>query len=76
MEWQPIETAPKSVYGYSFMLLCCGPQEDPTVGFGMRHGNDFYIGATQYRLGKDRKYGIAEFKVNPTHWMPLPDAPK
>lgn len=63
MEWQPIETAPDYVTVLVF---------DPRQKF-----EDAICTARTYGRDKDkhwaRKFGKA--KMNPTHWMPLPDPP-
>jgi hypothetical protein len=73
--WQPIETAPKGAKGYSWMNLAWGPEGDQSAGIGMRWGDRFFAVGTFYCLGQQKQYEFREIEVNPTHWMPLPDAP-
>ena len=60
-EWQPIETAPMD--GAEIIIL-----DDGCVRTG--HWNE--------HIGKFTGVGgnIFNWCENPTHWMPLPDAPK
>lgn len=74
--WQPIETAPKGKNGVSFMMLANGPEDDQSVSIGMQIDGKFYAGSVFYCLGnKEKPFEIREHKVQPTHWMPMPDTP-
>lgn len=76
-EWQPIETAPKGKNGISFMMLAHGPEGDQSVSIGVQIDGEFYAGSIFYCLGKkDKPFEIREQKVQPTHWMPIPDIPE
>lgn len=74
--WRPIETAPKGARGYAWMMLAWGAEDDPHVAAGMRCGDKFFAAATFYCLGQEKQYEMREIEVHPTHWMPLPAAPK
>ena len=63
MEWQPIETAPKSARVLFYWL----------EGISGR-GTALEIGA--HELGEYYDFDGAPFLSDPTHWMPLPDPPK
>jgi hypothetical protein len=65
--WQPIDTAPKD---RSDVWLFC-PIEEPhqCVGF-------FSDGDGGYWEPSEKLVADVLFELNPTHWMPLPDAPK
>ena len=60
MEWQPIETAPKD--GASVLI---GRAQWPEPFVAHLEDGRWYID------GEDEPFDFA-----PTHWMPLPDAPK
>ena len=62
--WQPIETAPKD--GTWIMVYW------PTMGIGQYPFVVFWDEGWQPARYSDRDYGEAF----PTHWMPLPPAPK
>lgn len=70
-QWQPIETAPKDV----FLLLYC-----PRIGIVHGHWNaDKHSKkpSPYWTHDRERLYGIRETRYDqPTHWMPLPAAPK
>lgn len=72
MQWYPIETAPKGVTGWSFMLLLHGHDEDKTTSMGMRWGDKFYAAGIFFCIGQQKKFEFREHEVIPTHWMPLP----
>lgn len=84
-EWQPIETAPKGKTrpGRSSVcwLMLAWPDSDEEGGFltgsGMRINDKFYASATFYTGGPldGKQYTLKELEVQPTHWMPLPEAP-
>ena len=63
MEWQKIETAPKD--GTEILLACTGVL--PDVGLCYWRDDHVMVGWT---WGLKCRFG------NPTHWMPLPEAPK
>lgn len=85
MEWRPIETAPKGkprkpgAVSYYWMMLAIPDEEGGyhTLS-GMRCGDDFFVAGTFYRGGDwdTRQLHLREYKVHPTHWMPLPEPPK
>ena len=60
-EWQPISTAPKD--GTRIMLWLNGPIRAPKAVFGKWVG---FAGWVTEGSGS----------AKPTHWMPLPEAPK
>jgi hypothetical protein len=68
MSWQPIETAPKDG---SFMLLaaktCLRPQPLPFTGRWL-HG----VPGCWVLVNAD----LAVQRIDPSHWMPLPESPK
>lgn len=73
LEWQPIETYVRPVEVYSFShpeALFYGPKEGIRLGQCVRWSDDedeekqFYF-----------EYGDS-WRFDPTHWMPLPAAPK
>lgn len=74
MKWQPIETAPKDG---EILLIWIGD-----VDFGYcRNGKWFVINNGDYLYGghgRDYACGVHDSFVYrpPTHWMPLPEAPK
>ena len=79
MNWLPIESAPKD--GTEVVLWCPG-----------RHGYSGYVSLGEYRLDAnaspsdrplwlkndydDYSCGYASTPLTPSHWMPLPEAPK
>ena len=64
MKWQPIETAPKDG---AYVLLYVGAIcDDYAVA---------YWDGTCWNMGSQEYEGGPEFGA-PTHWMPLPEAPK
>ena len=70
MEWQPIETAPKDKF-----LLLCGPSgytTTPIVFTTGRMCSDYHKGRWIDHANDD----LTDWGFEPTHWMPLPDAPK
>lgn len=73
--WQPIETAPKGVIGYAWMMLAWGGDDDPHTAEGMRCGDKFFAAGTFYCLGQEKKYELREVEVHPTHWAPMPPPP-
>lgn len=76
-EWQPIETAPKD--GTSVLLWglwageISGIGKVPGMGIGYYSGSGDY--ASQGFLWVDVGGDAYAVWGNPTHWMPLPDAP-
>ena len=73
--WQPIETAPKdgsSIWLWNGREMIVGWWETSRPFPNSDHFNDWCSGhetAGIYEAGFTRVYG-------PTHWMPLPEAPK
>ena len=67
MTWQPIDTAPKD--GTNVWLFC--PDEEPQQCAGYFTGE-----AGAYWEPCDTLVSSVILEVLPTHWMPLPDAPK
>ena len=61
--WQPIETAPKG--GTEVLLLGNGARR--------RHANGYWL---QSAYGGNGAWIWPYVHANPTHWMPLPPAPK
>jgi hypothetical protein len=71
-EWQPIETAPKDgqyVIVYSPNNPTDYGIESVQVAHWCMYGSGWIVGAFDY---EDSGW----FRTHPTHWMPLPDAPK
>jgi hypothetical protein len=77
-QWQDISTAPKGSNGVAWMMLAYGPDDDQTVGIGMRFHDQFFAASTFYKVGpaRERQYIFREHEVHPTHWMPIPPAPR
>lgn len=72
MNWQPIETAPKGPWIIAFDGLIVQPvkwaDDDITSPYkGWAYATHDW-GGVLYE-------GFNEVKIQPTHWMPLPDAP-
>lgn len=63
MMWQPIETAPKDREN----VLCY----EPSVGVFIGSADDDR-GAAHWTVDWDDQFT----KMNPTHWMPLPQPPE
>ncbi len=62
MEWQPIKTAPKD--GTRVILFRPDWIESMVTGYWNKDFDDWFI-----------PYNGSPF-LSPTHWMPLPEAPK
>lgn len=65
MEWQPIETAPsfESVLVYNEDKLAFGESAKYAIAIRSEH--------------PQRAMWVCRFgEIKPTHWMPLPEAPK
>jgi hypothetical protein len=63
MEWQPIETAPKTTRIQDALLLCC-------IGFNR-------IQTDHWPMIQKSKWTTMDGTFHePTHWMPLPEPPK
>lgn len=77
-QWHGISGAPKGARGTSWMLLAYGPEGDQSVSVGLRFHDKFYAAGTFYVGGRfdERQFALKEHEVTPTHWMPLPAAPK
>lgn len=78
MDWQPIETAPKD--GTRIFLFF--PEWRHSVQPGhwldskeIRYGK-IYRESAQWIVEGSAFFSIHERKLEPTHWMPLPDPPK
>lgn len=71
MKWQPIETAPKD--GTNILLYEPKNEFNPPEYFVGRweKSRDPFIYGTSWECSE---YGA--FNHHPTHWIPLPDAPK
>ncbi len=80
-EWQPIETAPRD--GEAIWLFYSG---QPCLGYFDPPGpwdkdGKWFVKASFRRRGRETKlpdeiFGTYAFGVTPTHWQPLPEAPK
>ena len=70
-EWQPIETAPKTIWLKAQHVLCAHA-EKKWIRFGRFYGefNRWYYSGTTERTQWAEVQGDA-----PTHWMPIPVAP-
>ena len=66
--WRPIETAPKDIN----VLLCVAGAYTPIYCGRLRYGT---LGEPQQDVFAWRCSSSGRF-TNPTHWMPLPTAPK
>lgn len=69
MVWQPIETAPKDRF-----LLLCGPSGYTTTPRVFVTGcmySDYHVGRWVDHANDD----LSDWGFEPTHWMPLPEAP-
>lgn len=67
--WQPIETAPKDRF-----LLLCGPSGYTTTPRVFVTGcmySDYHVGRWVDPANDD----LSDWGFEPTHWMPLPEAP-
>lgn len=68
--WQPIETAPNSDGTYG-----SGGDYSALVSDG-----DYVLIATRRMLGTQHFWQYTDYdghcRIEPTHWMPLPDAPE
>jgi Protein of unknown function (DUF551) len=64
MDWQPIETAPKEKNGRYLLLFGDGEaiSQSTYIGF-FNYDNDWQL------------FGAPYTKLQPTHWMPLPNPP-
>lgn len=74
-QWKPIESVPDNNGRPMFCLLAFGPEGDQSVGQGFRVNGKWYVGATFYCLGQEKRYEIREIEVQPTHWQPRPAVP-
>lgn len=63
--WKPIETAPDREDG---ILVVDATKPNPAVGVAR-------LIEGKWR-GYDHSYGVECLWPSPTHWMPLPEAPK
>lgn len=69
MEWQPIATAPIPVFDEATWFTCC-------FRCLIYRPNYVDVGTYSYtNKGKGRWMGSSGYVTNPTHWIPLPDAP-
>ena len=69
MMWQPIETAPKDRF-----LLLCGPSGYIIIPWVFVTGcmySDYHVGRWVDHANDD----LSDWGFEPTHWMPLPEAP-
>jgi len=75
-EWQPIESAPKD--GTEILLYRPSDCDWARVVVGLWEDDRYAVKPKPYwRHGKQHFTGIREARVyQPTHWMPLPGAPK
>ena len=70
MTWQPIETAPKGL----IEVLVFVPEHAPLVFTAKCIYGRWGCSSAGRFAPEDDFYGDAP--INPTHWMPLPEAPK
>lgn len=77
--WLPIETAPANDKSdYFFCLAAWGPDEDKTTGCAMRYKDEWFAGSLFYKMmarHDEQRFEFREHRINPTHWMPKPEAP-
>jgi hypothetical protein len=71
MKWQPIETAPKD--GTIVLLYC--PVNDGSLIDHFSAGQFESFAPYQKEMGKEGSWHHY-LEAEPTHWMPLPDAPR
>ena len=75
MEWQPIETAPKD--GTEVLLFDTAFKKVVIGWYGVDYNNSNNNEKEWlYGEGDDYSCGYYYTPCDPTHWMPLPDAPK
>ena len=72
MEWQPIETAPVADLHYPSSEFRCLVVAYGRVGEAEFHGQPGETWAGWWWANLDSEYGG---EIEPTHWMPLPQAP-
>lgn len=71
-EWLPIETAPKD--GTMIIGICNGwVDESITITWYNKKSYTKKFGTTIIKRTKGWQKGLK--KVNPTHWIPLPELP-
>ena len=72
MNWQPIETAPKDG---THVLLSDGIKVR-TGWFTKWHSPFAAKDAEGWALNWNSEFSVPDETMEPTHWMPLPDAPE
>lgn len=74
-QWQPIETAPKD----GEILVYNGESVSPSMWYESNEFRNFGEEggwcSADYDVGGSLYEGVDVIKPQPTHWMPLPDAP-
>jgi hypothetical protein len=87
-EWQPIETCPKFIWGKNrnFVLVRCKVREDCYQIFQAAYDpigedkNRFWVPIPDNRKRRKSLLGNKPIQqilmYTPTHWMPMPEAPK
>lgn len=74
MKWQPIETAP--IDGTHVLIFCPSYREDDGDPSGIFEGVFFPDEEWCYVPDpKDKRGSFCDLMWEPTHWMPLPNAP-
>jgi hypothetical protein len=76
--WQPIESAPSDKKSdYLFALIAWGPEEDKSMGEGMRYKGQWFATGVFYngRPHDERQLVFRELRVDPSHWMTRPSLP-
>lgn len=70
MEWQPIETAPKS----GDLLVYCRDTKEQFVAFWSKSIETDDVAWTYARF-RDEEGMVNSVICRPSHWMPLPEPP-
>lgn len=74
MDWQPIETAPRSALAGQILTFrnYGGLEDSHPIKLGGKHGHWFQ---TSFWSEKYSMWVGWPLNVQPTHWMPLPPPP-
>jgi hypothetical protein len=69
--WLPIESAPEVKGKFFFCRLAWGPDGDKSTSDGFRWNGRWFAAGIFYAIGQDRRYGLREIEVKPSHYMEL-----